>query len=208
MNEMLNRIWGYTRGKECLDKQKERLKEYNKEICVIEEEESIMDADVLTQYYFLKQCKISKGDQLVITSLDKLGRNKEEVKSELEFFKKMGIIVRILDLPTTLIETPKGHEYLLNIMNNLLIEVLGTMAEKEREDIKVRKMEERAKGEKNTLGRPRVIYPTNWEEVYLKLIRNEITAVKAMQLLDLKKSTFYKLVKEYKEINTCSKICL
>ena len=48
------------------------------------------------------------------------------------------------------------------------------------------------------LGRPKAEYPDNWDEVYSKWVRGELTAVAAMQLLSVKKSTFYKLVRNFR----------
>ena len=65
--------------------------------------------------------------------LDRLGRNKSLIYEELKWFKDNGIIVRILDIPTTLIDFPKGQEWVFDMINNILVEVLSVMAEQERE---------------------------------------------------------------------------
>ena len=81
------------------------------------------------------------------------------------------------------------------MINNILIEVLASIAEQER----VRTHQRQAQGiaaakEKGKhLGRPGAVYPDNWDEVYEKWQSGEITAVAAMKQLNLKKSTFYKL---------------
>ena len=87
----------------------------------------------------------------------------------------------------------------MDMVNNILIEVLAAIAEEERNKIRQRQAEgiEAAKAKGKYLGRPRVDYPDNWEEVYIRWKTKEITAVKAMKLLELKKNTFYKLAKEY-----------
>ena len=84
---------------------------------------------------------LCSGDELVIKELDRLGRNKEEIKKELEWMRKQGVIVRVLDLPTTLMKFPVGQEWVFEMVNNILIEVLGTIAEQERNKIKVRQAE-------------------------------------------------------------------
>lgn len=84
---------------------------------------------------------LQPGDELIIKELDRLGRNKEETKLELEWMKKNGVILRVLDLPTTLMQFPVGQEWVFEMVNNILIEVLGTIAEQERNKIKVRQAE-------------------------------------------------------------------
>lgn len=84
---------------------------------------------------------LKKGDEVIIKDLDRLGRNKQGVKEELEWFKSHGILVRILNLPTTLMEFPQGQEWVLEMVNNILIEVMGTIAQNELETLH-RRMEE------------------------------------------------------------------
>lgn len=72
--------------------------------------------------------------------LDRLGRNKEEIKAELEWFKAHGVIVRVFDIPTTLIDF-QGQDWVADMVNNILIEVLGAVAEQERKKIRKRQAE-------------------------------------------------------------------
>lgn len=81
------------------------------------------------------------GDEVIVKSLDRLGRNKEDMKAELDWFRQHGIIVRVMDLPTTMIEMPVGQEWVIEMVNNILIEVLGAIAEQERKTIKQRQQE-------------------------------------------------------------------
>lgn len=91
--------------------------------------------------YLEMKSVLQKGDEVVVHSLDRLGRNKEMIKEELAWFKEHGIVVRILDVPTTLIEYPAGQEWVMDMVNNILIEVLGAFAEQERENIRKRQAE-------------------------------------------------------------------
>ena len=83
------------------------------------------------------------------------------------------------------------------MVNNILIEVLGSIAESERQTIRQRQAEgiaaAKAKGKK--LGRPAVEFPYNWKEVYASWKDGNITAKKAMEQTGLKRNSFYKLVK-------------
>lgn len=80
------------------------------------------------------------GDELIIKELDRLGRNKEDIKNEFSRLSKMGVIVRVIDLPTTLIDF-HGQEWVRDMVNNIILEVLATIAEQERKKIHQRQAE-------------------------------------------------------------------
>lgn len=82
---------------------------------------------------------VEKGDEVYFTELDRVGREKHLIRDELQWFKERGVLVRVLDVPTTLIEFPKGQEWVLEMVNNVLIEVMGTIAEREWAKIKERR---------------------------------------------------------------------
>ena len=148
-------------------------------------------------YQALKNAMLREGDTIVITSLDRLSRNKKDIANELKYFKDNNIRLKVLDLPTTMTDVPQGQEWVIEMVNNILIEVLGTIAEQERATIHKRQAEgiESAKKAGKHLGRPVTIKPENWEEV-IKLWENgNISAKEAMNRTGVKKSTFYKLCK-------------
>lgn len=84
---------------------------------------------------------LQKGDEVYFKELDRIGRDKCLIKEELEWFRERGVLVRILDVPTTLMELPKGQEWVFDMVNNILIEVLGTIAEQEWKKTKQRREE-------------------------------------------------------------------
>ena len=84
---------------------------------------------------------LKKGDEVYFKELDRIGRAKHLIKEELEWFKERGIIVRILDIPTTLLEIPEGQEWVFEMVHNILIEVLGSIAEQEWNKTKQRREE-------------------------------------------------------------------
>jgi len=96
---------------------------------------------------------------------------------------------------------PIGQEWVLEMVNNILIEVLGTIAEQERTTIRQRQREgiESARSKGKHLGRPPLQRPENWNEVYAQWQDGKITARKAMELTGLKRSSFYKLVKKMEQ---------
>ena len=147
-------------------------------------------------YQALKNAMLRRGDTLVIKSLDRLSRNKCDIKNELQFFKDNGIRLKVIDLPTTMMDLPEGQEWVFEMVNNILIEVLGTIAEQERATIRKRQAEgiEAAKANGKKLGRPALEFPDNWNEVYPAWKDGEITAKVAMEQTETKRTSFYKLV--------------
>ena len=149
-------------------------------------------------YMALKTTLLREGDTLIITELDRLSRKKTDIKKELEYFKENNIRLKILNIPTTMVDFPEDQSWVQDMVNNILIEVLGSIAEDERNRIRKRQEEglaaAKAKGVK--LGRPAVQLPPNWEVVIRSWRNGEIKAVEAMNLTGIKKNTFYKLAKD------------
>lgn len=148
-------------------------------------------------YNALKTALLRRGDTLVVKSLDRLSRNKTDIKNELQFFKDNGIRLKVLDIPTTLIDYPTGQEWVLDMVNNILIEVLSSIAMQERETIRQRQAEgiAAAKAKGKHMGRPRATTPDNWSEIVSLWRGGEITAAEAMRRTGISSSTFYRLVK-------------
>lgn len=196
---MDNKVFGYARvstKEQNLDRQYIALMEQGiEERNIIVDKESGKDLE-RTGYQSLKNTMLRRGDTLVIKSLDRLSRNKADIKKELEYFKNEGIRLKVLDLPTTLMELPAGQEWVFDMVNNILIEVLGTIAEQERANIKQRQAEgiAAAKGKGVEMGRPKAQKPPNWEQVIAEWKAGKITATKAMELTGTKRTTFYKLL--------------
>lgn len=138
-----------------------------------------------------------RGDTLYIKSLDRLSRTKADIKSELQWFQKQGIRLMVLDLPTTMIEVPEGQEWIIEMVTNILVEVLASIAEQERQTIRKRQREgidaARAKGKR--LGRP-VKKLNNWNAVYYQWSHGQITAKKAAEILEISRATFYRMVRQ------------
>jgi DNA invertase Pin-like site-specific DNA recombinase len=91
------------------------------------------------EYQKLKSV-VAAGDEVIVKELDRLGRNKDEIKVEIAWFKEAGVDLRILDVPTTLIDF-QGQEWIRDMVNNILIEVLGAVAQQEREKTNRRQRE-------------------------------------------------------------------
>lgn len=136
--------------------------------------------------------------RLVVKSLDRLSRSKADIHSELQWFKENNIHLKVIDLPTTMMDLPPGQEWVFEMVNNILIEVLGTIAEQERLTIHQRQREgiDIAKAKGKHLGRPSTSLPDNWEEVLALWQSGEITAREAMRRTGMKRTTFYRLVRK------------
>ncbi len=149
-------------------------------------------------YLSLKENMLRRGDTLVVKELDRLGRNKQMIKEELEYFKAHGIRVKILNVPTTLIDID-GQDWVMEMISNILIEVLSSIAEEERLKNHQRQSEgiASAKSKGVIFGRPTVRKPENYEFVMSQVSNGQIKAVDAMRILGIKKTTFYKLKKLY-----------
>lgn len=191
------RVMGYARvssTEQNLDRQILALEQYVSKDCIVVDKASGKDID-RPGYQALKGALgLRKGDTLVIMSLDRLSRNKMDIKKELQWFHDNGIRLKILDLPTTLIEVPEGQEWIIEMVTNILIEVLSSVAEQERKTIHKRQREgiNAAKKAGRNLGRPQIHAPDDWNEIVALWKSGQITAVEAMRRSGLKRTTFYK----------------
>lgn len=148
-------------------------------------------------YQYLKRQILRNGDTLVIKELDRLSRNKSDIKKELEYFKNMGVRVKILDIPTTLADFPEEQMWIMEMINSILIEVMGSIAENERNKIRSRQREgiESAKKKNIRFGRPPKPLPDNWRNV-LKEVRNgNKKPIEAIKELGISRSCYYRLFK-------------
>lgn len=197
---MESKLFGYARvssAHQKEDRQVEALREFGvDEKNIIIDKESGKDTN-RHGYQYLKQTLLRKGDILVVKELDRLSRNKTDIKNELEELKQAGVRVKILDIPTTLTDFPNGQEWVLEMVNNILIEVMGSIAEEERHKIRQRQREgiDNAMAKGIAFGRPQTQKPENWDEIMERVEKREITSVQAMELLGLKKTSYYKLRK-------------
>ena len=82
-------------------------------------------------YQYLKKQILRYGDTLVIKELDRLSRNKSDIKKELEFFKEKNVHIRILDIPTTLTDFPPEQMWVMDMINAILNSVIAKVETKE-----------------------------------------------------------------------------
>lgn len=142
---------------------------------------------------------LREGDVLTVYSIDRLGRNYTEIMKQWQYItQEIKADIRVLDMP--LLDTRNNGDSLdSRFVADLVLQILSYVAQKERENIKVRQFQgiAVAKEQGKHLGRPAAEFPDNWEAVYNEWKSHNITAVQAMKQTNLKKNTFYNLVKRY-----------
>lgn len=144
---------------------------------------------------------IRKGDLVVVSSLDRLGRNYTEVQEQWRYItNELGADLKVLDMP--LLDTTVNKDTIdSRFISDLVLQILSYVAAKERENIKARQAQgiANAKAQGKVLGRPRAEKPEQWDEIYRQWKEKKITAKAAMKVLGLKPNTFYKFVNEERE---------
>ena len=151
---------------------------------------------------------LRKGDLLVISSLDRLGRNYMEIRQQWNYIiNDIGADIKVLDMP--LLDTRESEGSLdKRFIADLVLQILSYVAQKELENNKKRQQQGIAvmpvvNGKKVSLktgkatGRPEATYPKEWERYYQEWRKGNITAKRCIEELGLKRATFYKLVSKY-----------
>lgn len=150
---------------------------------------------------------VGEGDLVVIKSIDRLSRSYKECKQLWEEITSKGADIVVIDMP--MLDTRQYKDLLGNFISDLILSVLGYVAEQETEFRKQRQREGieampvNEEGVKVSLktgrptGRPKAEYPNNWEDEYRSWKEGKQTARLTMDNLGLKRTTFYKLVKQY-----------
>ena len=140
---------------------------------------------------------VREDDVVIVESISRFARNTKDLLELVDILdnKKVQFISKKETIDTS---TPAGK---------FMLTIFGAVAELERDYIKERQREgiELAKLQGKYRGRKKVGFPKNWNEVYPRYKNREITGTKAINEMNLKKTTFYKLVKEYEQKNNASK---
>ena len=152
------------------------------------------------RYQMLKEEILEKGDTLIVTELDRLGRNKEATLQELRFFKENDIRVMVLELPTTLIDFSTMENSMARMMmetiNNMMIELYASMAQAEIEKKEKRQREgieaKKARGEWDDYGRPRIMTLDEFSTHYSLVQQGKKKPFDLMKELGMTKPTFYR----------------
>lgn len=137
---------------------------------------------------------IKADDLLVIHSIDRLGRNFEEILEQWRILtKEIGVQIFVVDMP--ILDTRKENDLIGSLITNLVLQLLSFVAETERNSIKERQKAgiaaARARGK--PLGRPKKKLPDNFEELVSQYESGDISRAELLKLLGISKTTFYRI---------------
>ena len=142
--------------------------------------------------------KLQEGDLLYILSIDRLGRNYEDIQKQCRILTKdIGIDICVIDMP--LLDTRNGKDLMGTFIADLVLQILSFVAQNERENIKKRQAQgiaaAKAKGVK--FGRPESPLPKNFGRIIKDWNKGKITTDNALKLCNMSESTFYRRRREF-----------
>ena len=143
--------------------------------------------------------KLKKGDVLYILSIDRLGRNYEEIQSQWRFLtREKEIDVSVIDMP--LLDTRRGKDLMGTFLADIVLQVLSFVAQNERENIRKRQAQGIAAAKANGMkfGRPVIKAPPNFPEIVQKWENGIIKSYEAAEMCGMCESTFYHRLREYR----------
>ena len=201
-----NKIWAYTRvstrEQSCL-RQQQQIEEYAATHGltidrIFEEKASGKNFQDRPVWQSLKLTTMRAGDLLILTEIDRLGRDYEQIKNEYSEIEKMGVDIVILE--NELLSTRGKSDLERKLIGDIVFSLLSYCAQKERMKLKERQAAgiALARADKKFKGKPKTPAPANFESVYVRWTEKKITALVAMSELGIKKDVFYRLVKERK----------
>ncbi len=144
--------------------------------------------------------ELKEGDLLYLKSIDRLGRNYEEIIEQWQYLTKtLGIDIVVIDMP--LLDTRRGKDVLGTFLSDIVLQVLSFTAENERENIRQRQAEGIAAARQRGVrfGRPEADLPEEFEEMCRKWKRNEIRAEEAARRLGMSLNSFYYHARKFSE---------
>lgn len=161
------------------------------------------------QYQLLKS-HVRKGDKVIFDSITRMSRSMDDIKDEYKWFVDNGISLEFVKEPMINYDVDKvDTDPVMRAIPEMILTILAAFAEKERLDTRERQAEgiAAAKRKGKHLGRPKKSYKTLsdadkelFQAQYRRWKDGEQTAVQTMENVGLKKTTFYKIVKEYEEL--------
>jgi len=162
---------------------------------IFEEHGSGKDFEHRPVYQRLRR-SLRKGDTLIVLSLDRFGRNYDEIIEEWRRFRKVGVHVRVLDMP---ILNTSSSDLVQQFLADLVLQVLSFVAHQERVKINERQAQgiaaARARGVK--FGRPIVKIPDGFGEVCAKYMSGGISITSAADEVGMCRSTFHRYLKSF-----------
>ena len=196
---MKSKIFGYARVSSKEQNEERQLvafKEYG-----IDERDIYIDKqrgkDFNRENYITLKHILRENDLLVIKSIDRLGRNYNQIIDEWkDITKNIKADIVVIEMP--LLDTRKNKDLLGTFISDLVLQILSYVAEQERTFIKQRQKEGITNAKKNGVkfGRPKIKKPQDFDVVVSRWKNKEIKSKEAMELLGLKPNTFYNLLKD------------
>ena len=145
--------------------------------------------------------KLKKDDLLYIKSIDRLGRNYEEILQQWRILtKEKGVDIVVLDMP--LLDTRRGKDLMGTFLSDIVLQVLSFVAENERTNIKQRQAEgiAAAKAQGIKFGRPPLPLPDNFYEVHKAWRSKKITLKQAAEACNMPVGTFYGKARKFENV--------
>lgn len=145
--------------------------------------------------------KMKQGDLLYILSIDRLGRNYEEIQSQWRVLtKEKGIDICVIDMP--LLDTRQGKDLMGTFIADLVLQILSFVAQSERENIRKRQEQgiaaAKAKGVK--FGRPEKKVPADFAKIVKAWEQKKLPFSEVLKQCDMSEATFYRRLREYRLI--------
>ena len=143
--------------------------------------------------------KLDKGDLLYILSIDRLGRNYEEIQNQWRVItKEIGADICVIDMP--LLDTRRGKDLMGTFIADLVLQILSFVAQSERENIKKRQAQgiSAAKARGVRFGRPEKELPEDFPAIVKKWETKQITFSEVLKQCEMSESTFYRRLREYR----------
>lgn len=196
-----NKIYGYVRVSST-DQNEERQMVALTEAGVIEknifmDKQSGKSFDRPQYKKMMKELK--RGDLLCVLSIDRLGRNYEEIQNQWRIItKEIGADICVLDMP--LLDTRQGKDLMGTFIADLVLQILSFVAQSERENIKKRQEQgiAAAKAKGVRFGRPEIPIPDNFEELVTYWEKKKISFEETLRLCNMSEATFYRKLREYR----------
>lgn len=145
---------------------------------------------------------LREGDLLYILSIDRLGRNYEEIQNQWRILtKETGVDICVIDMP--LLDTRNGKDLMGTFIADLVLQILSFVAESERVNIKKRQEQgiAAAKAKGVRFGRPEVEMPLEFPKIVKEWEKKKISFGEALQKSGLSQATFYRRLREYRIMN-------
>lgn len=145
------------------------------------------------------QKKLRNGDLLYILSIDRLGRNYEEIQQQWRILtKEIGVDICVVDMP--LLDTRNGKDLMGTFIADLVLQILSFVADNERNNIRKRQEEgiAAAKAKGVRFGRPEIIVPADFGEIVRRWEIGDMTFEEARGECEMSQATFYRKLREYR----------